>query len=201
MPTSFPPCQARKRASYRERVIVEALAAALICLDPGARHAAGDRPADGADRAGLERPQDQGRRRRKRRGRGRARDREEDPNPAPTPRLPRRDDADGPHVQVRQRRQHRPGAVLQPAPRGAHAPHPRRRLDRLVPARALDPLPRPPSGLDGRHLLREPARRPARPALDRGRDRRARPRPLPAQRPDRLQLGERAGDPRRDRAS
>jgi N-acetylmuramoyl-L-alanine amidase len=34
MPT-FPPCRAEKPTSYRGCVIVEALAAALICLDPG----------------------------------------------------------------------------------------------------------------------------------------------------------------------
>ena len=83
--------------------------------------------------------------------------------------------------------------------REAHAPHPRGRLVERVQPRRLDALPRAPPRLDGRHLRAEPPRRARRPERNRGRDRRPRPRPRPPRRPDRLQLGERPLDPRRDR--
>ena len=56
-------------------------------------------------------------------------------------RLPGRDDADRARLPLRHRRQRRARPVLQPAPSRADAPDPRGRLDRHVPSRDGDPVP------------------------------------------------------------
>ena len=125
-------------------MLVEALTAALICLDPG--H--GTPPAVGRQTEpigpGSNVPQDQGRRWRERRGGGRARDREQDPHAAPSAGLPGRDDPDGARrFSLRERRQRRASPVLQPPGSRAHAPDPRGRLDGRLPTRASRPSTRP----------------------------------------------------------
>src|SRR5919201_1436268 len=112
------------------------------------RDAARNRPADRSDRARVGRAEDQRWWRRLRRGGGEPRDRKEDPDPAAPARLPGRDDPDGAGLPLRQRRQHRPSAVLQPPARGSDAPDPRRRVDEPRAARLPDPLPRLAPRLD-----------------------------------------------------
>src|ERR671918_335012 len=166
---------------------------------PGSRARAHPQPDDGADRAGVLDPQDQGRRRHGRRGGRRAQDLAEAPNRAPQPRLPRGHDPHRPGVHARRGWKRRPREVLQPAQGGAHAPGPRGRVDRPVPPRGLDPLPSLASRLDRRRPAAERARGPPRPAEARRPDRRRRPGARPPERHHRLQLGERARDPGRDR--
>src|ERR671918_524495 len=74
---------------------------------PGSRARAHPQPDDGADRAGVLDPQDQGRRRHGRRGGRRAQDLAEAPNRAPQPRLPRGHDTHRPGVHARRGWKHR----------------------------------------------------------------------------------------------
>ena len=123
-------------------MIVEAVAAALICLDPG--H--GTPPAVGRQTE----PIGPGSRVHKIKDGGGASGEaavalaiaKEDASAPPAPRLPGRDDADRPRLPLRHRRQRRARAVLQPAPRRAHAPDPRRRLDGQLASRPGDAVPR-----------------------------------------------------------
>ena len=56
------------------------------------------------------------------------------------------------------RRERRPGEVLQRAARGPDDPHPRRRLDEPLAARRAHALSGAPPRLDGRRVSAEPAR-------------------------------------------
>ena len=151
-----------------------------------------------ADRAGLAHPQGQGQRRHCGRARRRPSDLAQDPIRPAQPRLSGRADADGRELHLRRRRERRPRPLLQPARGRAHAPRPRRRVDRPHEARRGDALPRVPPRLDGRRLPPQPERGAADPAGRRRPHGRGRPRAHAPVRPDRLQLGRRPGRPRRD---
>ena len=159
----------------------------------------GRRPDRGRS-AGVDHPQDPGRRRGQRRSPRRAGDRPQAPQPAARPRLPGGDDAQRPDLHARRRRRRRPREVLQPPPGGLmiriHAdrsPTPRTHgVSTLYPAWRrgwTSDIYRPSlraAGVVHRNVLHQD-------------DRRREPWPCRAQRPHGVQLGERAGDPRRDR--
>ena len=149
-------------------------------------------PLDRADRPRLGHLQDQGRRRHRGRGHRRPPDRQEAPQDPRPPRLRGRDDEDDDGVRLRKRRQHRAGEVLQPPRRGAHGAHPRRRVDRPLAPRRLDPLPGLAQGLDERHPPGEPRGGRAHAEGLRREDGRSRSRARSPRRPDRVQLGQRA---------
>ena len=146
-------------------MIVEALAAALICLDPG--H--GTPPAVGRQREPIGPGSTRATRSRtaaapRARPRSSLANRPADADAAPSAGIPSGDDAHGPDLPLRKRRERRPGRVLQPPRSRFDAADPRRRLHRLVSSRSLHPLPSPASRLDRRRLRPELAGGPVDPA-------------------------------------